>query len=99
MPRMTERDIVRDLGRRTHALAVSAEYEARRRRWRDVNALRRPDRPPVWCKPVDCWQELLRAGEIRCADPGAVRPRRVRLLREPDPQDRRRALDRRYGQA
>ncbi len=63
-----QRDCVRELGRRVHALAVSAEYEARRRRWRDVNALRKPDRSPVWCKPIGCWPELLGEEELTCSD-------------------------------
>ena len=63
-----QRDYVRELGRRVHALAVSDEYEARRRRWRDVNALRQPDRSPVWCKPIGCWRELLGADELKCPD-------------------------------
>ena len=63
-----QRDIVRELGRKVQALALSDEYEARRRRWRDVNALRKPDRAPVWCKPIGCWGELLPEGGLSCPD-------------------------------
>lgn len=64
-----DREIVRDLARRVVELATSDEYEARRRRWRDVNALRKPDRAPVWCRPVGAWAELLPEKELKCADP------------------------------
>ena len=39
-----DRDTVRELARQVVELASSDEYEARRKRWRDVNALRKPDR-------------------------------------------------------
>ena len=39
-----QRESVRDLARRVAELAASPEYEQRRRRWRDVNGLRRPDK-------------------------------------------------------
>ncbi|MBM3500846.1 MAG: hypothetical protein FJX74_19480, partial [Armatimonadetes bacterium] len=53
--------IVRDLARQVMELAVSEEYEARRRRWRDVNERRKPDRAPVWCRPAAVWSEILPA--------------------------------------
>jgi hypothetical protein len=62
-----QRDYIRELARQAYALATSEEYEQRRRRWRDVNALRRPDRSPVWCKPIACWRELLSAETFRCS--------------------------------
>jgi len=68
MLKSQQRDYVRDLGRNVQELASSQEYEARRQRWRDVNALRRPDRSPVWCRPVGCWPELLPEGELQCPD-------------------------------
>ena len=40
-----------------------------RRRWRDVNALPKPDRSPVWCRPVDAWQELLPDEALTRSDP------------------------------
>ena len=64
-----ERDLVRELARAVAAAARSPETEASRRRWRDVNDLRRPDRAPVWCRPVDAWNELLADSALRCADP------------------------------
>ena len=64
-----ERDLVRDLGRQAQALATSPEYAARVQRWCDVNARRKPDRPPVWCKPIGCWSELLPETELQCTDP------------------------------
>jgi len=66
---MDERSYVRELARKVAALAASDEYEARRRRWRDVNALRKPDRPPVYCRPVGCWPEILPDADLQCQDP------------------------------
>jgi len=53
-------DIVRGLADRIMELATSDEYERRRQRWRDVNALRRPDRAPVWCRPADAGRKYCR---------------------------------------
>jgi len=50
-------------------LALSDEYEARRRRWRDVNGCRRPDRAPVWCRPAAAWREIMPPDSLACADP------------------------------
>jgi len=61
--------VIRDLAKQAHELASSEEYEARRRRWRDVNERRRPDRPPVWCRPAGVWKDLLPPESLRCADP------------------------------
>jgi len=64
-----DRNTVRQLAEQVVELATSDEYEARRKRWRDVNALRKPDRPPVWCRPAGAWSELLPADSITCTDP------------------------------
>jgi len=39
------------------------------KRWQDVNALRKPDRAPIWCKPCKCWEELIPADSLVCRDP------------------------------
>ncbi len=64
-----DRDRVRDLARQVFELAASDEYEARRRRWRDVNERRTPDRAPVWCRPAGVWRELLPPSALECTDP------------------------------
>jgi len=64
-----ERDVVRELAQRVAAIAADDRMAAIRRRWRDVNALRRPDRAPVWCRPVGCWPELLPEEDLVCTDP------------------------------
>jgi hypothetical protein len=64
-----ERSYVRELARQVAEIAASAENEAICRRWRDANALRRPDRAPVWCRPVGAWAELLPEESLRSADP------------------------------
>ena len=68
MPR-EERDLVRELAQQVAEIAAGAANEAIRRRWRDVNALRRPDRAPVWCRPVGCWQEIMPPESLLCRDP------------------------------
>jgi hypothetical protein len=64
-----DQDIVRQLAQKVVELASSDEYEARRKRWRDVNALRKPDRYPVWCRPVGAWSEILPEKDLTCIDP------------------------------
>jgi len=64
-----ERDLVRELSRRTAEIAAGQANRDIIQRWRDVNALRRPDRAPVWCRPMGCWEELLPEDGLTCADP------------------------------
>lgn len=64
-----DRETVRELAQQVMEVATSDEYEQRRQRWRDVNGLRRPDRAPVWCRPVGCWSELLPESTLTCTDP------------------------------
>ena len=64
-----ERDIVRDLARKVAAIAAEPRMKAIRKRWCDVNALRRPDRAPVWCRPVACWAEIIPETSLKCRDP------------------------------
>ncbi len=64
-----ERDLVRELARQVAEFAGSSEMKAVRKRWRDVNALRRPDRAPVWCRPVGAWREILPEESLSCQDP------------------------------
>ncbi len=65
-----ERDALRKLaGKVAEAAADSRRMEPIRKRWRDVNALRKPDRAPVWCKPVGLWRELLPESIFVCRDP------------------------------
>jgi len=66
-----ERGALRRLAARVAEAAASPRLATVRRRWRDVNALRRPDRAPVWCRPVGCWPELLPESALVCLDPWA----------------------------
>ena len=50
-------------------IAASNKNAAIQQRWRDVNALRRPDRAPVWCRPVGAWDEMLPDDALVCTDP------------------------------
>jgi hypothetical protein len=64
-----QRDYIRELARQIAEIAASPKNEEIKRRWRDVNALRRPDRAPVWCRPAGCWSELLPDEALKCQDP------------------------------
>lgn len=62
------RATIRELAYRVATLAHSEEMAKRRRLWRDVNSLRRPERPPVICHP-GCWEELLPPPATKGQDP------------------------------
>lgn len=64
-----ERDYIRELARQVAEIAASDENAAIQQRWRDVNALRKPDRAPVWCRPVGAWDEILSDAMLKCHDP------------------------------
>jgi len=64
-----ERQYLRELAGRVAEAAQRPEMAAIKQRWRDVNSLRRPDRAPVWCKPVGAWSEILTEESFRCTDP------------------------------
>lgn len=64
----SQRGVVRELAHRVAEIAASPEQAAIRWRWRDVNALRVPDRAPVWCRPVEAWRELLPDNSLTCED-------------------------------
>ena len=63
-----ERSLVRDLARQIAEIAHEPRMDAIEQRWRDVNALRKPDRAPVWCRPVGCWKEILPSSSLICQD-------------------------------
>jgi len=60
--------VVRDLAEQVMEFARDEEMVCRRKRWRDVNERRRPDRAPVWCRPAGAWSEILPEKELRCVD-------------------------------
>ncbi|MGI6082400.1 MAG: hypothetical protein ACOYEP_05975 [Limnochordia bacterium] len=64
-----ERSYLRSLAQRVAEAAAGPKNAAVCKRWRDVNALRKPDRPPVWCRPVGAWKELLPEDALRCTEP------------------------------
>ena len=64
-----ERNLVRQLARQIAEIAYDPKMDAIEQRWRDVNALRKPDRAPVWCRPVGCWREILPPESLVCKDP------------------------------
>lgn len=70
-PSLREKTLLRELAGRLAEAAASPEMERVRRRWRDVNEFRVPDRPPVWCKPVGCWGEILPPERLVCEHPEA----------------------------
>jgi len=64
-----EQETVRKLANTVAELAAAPENAAICKRWRDVNSMRRPDRAPVYCRPVGCWPELLSPDTLVCGDP------------------------------
>ena len=64
-----ERSLVRDLARSIAEIAHDSRMDGIEQRWRDVNALRKPDRAPVWCRPVGCWKEILPPDSLFCHGP------------------------------
>jgi hypothetical protein len=64
-----ERAIVRELARKVSEIAAEPRMSLIMKRWRDVNSLRKPDRAPVWCKPVGCWEEIIPGGSFLCQTP------------------------------
>lgn len=64
-----QRAIVRALAAQVAELAASPANARIIQRWRDVNALRKPDRAPVWCRPVGAWKEILPDDALECTDP------------------------------
>ncbi|MFN2230889.1 MAG: hypothetical protein ACK2VA_14035 [Anaerolineae bacterium] len=64
-----QRDRVRALATRVAEIAASERNAQIQQRWRDVNALRTPDRAPVWCRPVGAWREILPDDVLLCTDP------------------------------
>jgi hypothetical protein len=64
-----DRRVVGDLAKRCEDIALGDECERRRKRWRDVNERRKPDRAPVWCRPAGVWRELLPPEALECQDP------------------------------
>src|SRR6266542_2051622 len=80
-----ERRLLRELAWEVAEIAASPEQAAIHRRWRDVNALRWPDRAPVWCRPVDAWKELLPDDHLVCQEPfrrGVERTLRQALIKQ-----------------
>jgi hypothetical protein len=63
-------DRIRALAEGVAAIAHEPGMKAIKKRWADVNALRKPDRAPVWCRPVGCWSEIITDTMLECADPG-----------------------------
>lgn len=60
---------VRSMARQIMEYATSEELETRRRRWRDVNSRRKPDRAPVWCGMAGVSRELFKPETLECSDP------------------------------
>jgi hypothetical protein len=63
-----ERTYVRELAQQVADVAHEQRSKDAIKRWKDVNALRKPDRAPVWCRPVGAWSEILPESALRCSD-------------------------------
>ncbi len=64
-----ERSYIKDLAAQVMASATEQHNQEVFQRWRDVNALRQPDRAPVWCRPVGAWDEILPPESLSCSQP------------------------------
>ena len=64
-----EREIVRSLAEKAAQYSLSKENQTICQRWKDVNALRKPDRAPVWCRPFGCWKEIIPPESLICRAP------------------------------
>ena len=60
---------IRELAASVKTLAETPRMQKIKQRWRDVTEMRKTDRPPVWCNPVGCWNELLPEDRIACKRP------------------------------
>lgn len=60
---------IRTLAERVATIAREPRMLSIKKRWADVNALRKPDRAPVWCRPVGCWKEIITDDMLQCVDP------------------------------
>ncbi len=67
-PSLKERGRIRSLATQVFNIASTDEMAAIKQRWRDVNALRKPDRAPVWCRPVGCWREIIPSDHLQCSN-------------------------------
>ncbi len=74
-----DKDRIRALAEKVAAMAREPRMAAIKKRWADVNALRKPDRAPVWCRPVGCWKEIITDDRLECTDP-SLRPLEYRFL-------------------
>ena len=84
-----ESDRIRGLAARIAEIAAEPRMAAIKKRWADVNALRRPDRAPVWCRPVGCWREIIPDGALSCTEPWLRRLERqfLQILHKRDIDD------------
>jgi hypothetical protein len=62
-------DRIRALAEQVAAIAGEPRMKAIKKRWADVNALRKPDRAPVYCRPVGCWKEIITDCMLECTEP------------------------------
>ncbi len=76
-----EKDYIRSLAEKVATIAADDKNKKVCKRWCDVNALRKPDRYPVWCKPVGAWSELIPQNTLICTDPW-LRKIEYRLLQK-----------------
>jgi len=61
-----EVEVIRGLAEQVAEIAAASRMAAIRARWRAVNGLRKPDRAPVYCRPIGCWRELLPPETLAC---------------------------------
>lgn len=64
-----EKELIRELAGRCVEIAHSEKMRKIKKRWCDIMAMRKPDRPPVWCHGNASWDEIMPPQELVCRDP------------------------------
>ena len=64
-----ETDQIRDLARRVAEIAHGDRMRQRRDFWRRHNSLEKTERPPVMCRPIGAWAELVPEDSLAASDP------------------------------
>jgi hypothetical protein len=81
MDRDSQISYLRELASNIRTIADSKKNRESIKRWHDLNNKVKPDRPPIWIRPVTAWRELLPESVCKCADEDLM-PIEINLLRQ-----------------
>ena len=68
MDRNSQIEYLRELAAKVREIADGKKNQAAIKRWHDLHDFKKPDRPPVWIRPVTAWRELLPNESLMCGD-------------------------------